>query len=224
MLQVALHKAEVDAGVRTTHRRMSATVNSMTEALLMVSQEGDILFMNAAAEQLTGQTREFATNRQLTEVVDLRDRRRRPFSILNERVLKVTVEEFGLTLLSTEGAQVLVDLTVAPLADDAGGYRGFVINLRRAEERVRAQEEEGGIREFDPFDEATVPMLQLDATGHVMRVNQALMIESGIPPERLIGRTIAGLSNDTDPRISKQLMQKLLRGDATVSTSGQGMH
>jgi PAS domain S-box-containing protein len=224
MLQVALHKAEVDAGLRTTHRRMAATVNSMTEALLMVTPDGDILFMNAAAEHLTGRTKEFATNRRLAEVVDLRDRRKRPIPILNNRGLKVTVQEFGLTLINADGAGAPVDLTVSPLADDAGGYRGFVVNLRRAEERIRAQEDEGAIREFDPFEEASVPMLQLDATGHVMRVNHALMEESGIAPERLIGRTIAGLANDTDPRIAQQLMQKLLHGDASVSTGQHGMH
>jgi PAS domain S-box-containing protein len=224
MMQVALHKAQVDAGLRMTHRRMSATVNSMTEALLMVTPDGDILFMNAAAEHMTGRTKEFATNRNLTEVLDLRDRRKRPIPILNNRGLKVTVEEFGLTLVPPEGAPLPVDLTVSPLVGDAGGYRGFVINLRRAEERLKSQEDEGGIREFDPFEEATVPMLQLDATGHIMRVNQALMRESGIAPERLIGRTIAGLSNDSDPLIAKQLMQKLLRGDATISTDRHGVH
>jgi PAS domain S-box-containing protein len=224
MMQVALHKAQVDAGFRTTHRRMAATVNSMTEALLMVTPDGDILFMNAAAEHITGRTKEFATNRNLAEVVDLRDRRKRPIPILNNRGLKVTIEEFGLTLVPAEGSQVLVDMTVSPLVGDAGGYRGFVINLRRAVERLKSQEDEGGIREIDPFEEATMPMLQLDATGHIIRVNQALLNESGIAPERLIGRTIAGLSNDTDPLIARQLMQKLLRGDATVSTDRQGMH
>jgi PAS domain S-box-containing protein len=221
-LQVALHKAEVDTGLRTTHRRMTATVNSMTGALLMVSADGDILFMNAAAEAMTGRSKEFAANRRIQEVVDLRDQRRRPIPVLNNRGMNVTVEEFGLSLLPAEGNPLLVDMTVSPLADDAGGYRGFVVNLRRAEERVRYQSEEGSVREIDPFDAASMPMLQLDGTGHIMRINQALMQESGIPAERLIGRTISGLAKDSDPRIAKRLMHQLMNGDAAVSTNRPG--
>jgi len=222
-LEVALHKAEVDTGLRTTHRRMAATVNSMTGALLMVTAEGDILFMNSAAEQMTGRTKEFAANRRIQEVIELRDQRRRPIPVLNNRGMDVTIEEFGLSLISADGGSLLVDLTVSPLADDAGGYRGFVVNLRRAEERVRFEGEEGAIREFDPFDAASMPMLQLDGTGHIMRINHALMEETGIPAERLIGRSIAGLVKDPDPRIAKRLMQQLLNGDAAISSSGAGM-
>jgi PAS domain S-box-containing protein len=194
----------------------------MTGALMMVSADGDILFMNAAAEAMIGRSKEFAANRRIQEVVDLRDQRRRPIPILNNRGMNVTVEEFGLSLVPAEGDPLLVDMTVSPLADDAGGYRGFVINLRRAEERVRFQTEEGSIREIDPFDAASMPMLQLDGTGHIMRINQALMQESGIPPERLIGRTISGLARDSDPRIAKRLMHQLMNGDAAVSTNRPG--
>jgi len=217
-LQVALAKAEADIGLRATHRRMAATVNSMTGALMMVTTEGDILFMNAAAERMTGRTKEFAANRRISEIVDLRDQRRRPVPVLNNRGLNMTVEEFSLFLYPAEGEPFLVDLTVTPLSDDAGGYRGFVVSLRRAEERVRYQGEEGAVREIDPFDAASMPMLQLDGTGHIMRINHAMMQESGIPAEKLIGRTIAGLAKDSDPRIAKHLMHQLLSGDATIST------
>jgi PAS domain S-box-containing protein len=194
----------------------------MTGALMMVSADGDILFMNAAAEAMIGRSKEFAANRRIQEVVDLRDQRRRPIPILNNRGMNVTVEEFGLSLVPAEGDPLLVDMTVSPLADDAGGYRGFVINLRRADERVRFQTEEGSIREIDPFDAGSMPMLQLDGTGHIMRINHALMQESGIPPERLIGRTISGLARDSDPRIAKRLMHQLMNGDAAVSTNRPG--
>jgi PAS domain S-box-containing protein len=198
---------------------MAATVNSMTGALLMVTAEGDILFMNAAAELMTGRSKEFATNRHLREVVELRDQRHRPIPVLNTRGLHLTIEEFGLSLVPAEGEPLLVDLTVSPLADDAGGYRGYVVNLRRAEERVRYEGEEGSVREIDPFDAASMPMLQVDGTGHIIRINRALMQESGIPPEKLIGRTIAGLSKDSDPRIAEHLMHQLLSGDAAISTT-----
>ena len=61
-------------------------------------------------------------------------------------------------------------------------------------------------------------MVQLDGNGHIVRVNQSLLRESGVAAESLVGRTLTGLSSDPDPRIAKQLMHKLLQGDARVTT------
>jgi PAS domain S-box-containing protein len=222
-LEMALHKAKVDEGVRTSRRKMASTVDGMHEALLMVSLDGEIQFMNTAAERLIGRTREYATGRQLEEVLDLRDHRARLVPILTDREQKVTIEEFGWSLRPAAGSSVLVDLTVCPLADDAGRYRGFVITLRKADERLRAQAAEGLIKEIDPFEAASLPMLQLDANGHIVRVNQSLLQESGVAAENLVGRTLVGLSTDSDPRISRQLMHKLLQGDARVTMFRQGV-
>lgn len=217
-LEVALHKAKVDAGVRNARRKMAATVDGMHEALIMVSLIGEIQFMNAAAERLTGRTREYAGGRRLEEVLDLRDHRARLVPILTDREQKVTIEEFGLNLRPAEGGSVVVDLIVCPLADEPGSYRGYVITLRRSDERLRAQAMDGLAREIDPFEMASLPMVQLDGNGHIVRVNQSLLRESGVAAESLVGRTLTGLSADPDPRIAKQLMHKLLQGDARVTT------
>ena len=134
-LQVALHKAKVDAGLRAAHRKIAATFKGMHDALLMVSLTGDIQFMNAASE--------------------------------------------------------------GPPSEVA----------------------EGANEEADTFDLVSMPMVQLDGNGHILRVNQALMRESGVAAESLIGRTLKGLSMDPDPRISKQLLRRLLDSDLTVPAS-----
>jgi PAS domain S-box-containing protein len=215
-LQVALQKAAVDAGLRTTHGKMAATVDSMNEALLTVSPRGDIQFMNRAAERLTGKTREFAANRSLLEVLDLRDEHNRPIPILSGPRRDGAVENFGLCLKTADGGTVLVDTSISPLADDAGGYRGYVISLRKADERLHSQAVEGECQEVDSFEVASMPMVQLDGNGHIMRVNQALIRESGVEAESLVGRTLKGLSTDPDPRIARQLMHKLLQDNLTI--------
>lgn len=69
VLDIGLHKAKVDAGVRIAHRKMAATIDGVFEGLIMISLAGDIQFMNRAAEALTGRTRESAINRHFIEVV-----------------------------------------------------------------------------------------------------------------------------------------------------------
>jgi hypothetical protein len=49
-------------------------------------------------------------------------------------------------------------------------------------------------------------------------VNEALLHESGVKAENLLGRTLTGLSMDPDPRIAKDLMHKLLESDTFVAT------
>ncbi|MGD0627961.1 MAG: response regulator [Terracidiphilus sp.] len=217
-VQVALHKAKVDAGLRRAHSKISSTIDGMYEALLTVSLSGDIQFMNASAERLVGRSREHATDCHLREVVDLRDSRSRPFTMPARHGLSGPVEEFGLSLNRPGRPAILVDLTVAPIADTAGVQTGYVLTLRAADERVRSQAIEEAFNAADLFELAPMAMVQLDSTGHIVRVNDALLRESGIAVESLVGRTLTGLSMDPDPRIAGKLMHKLLQGGATVTT------
>ncbi|MGD0548429.1 MAG: response regulator, partial [Terracidiphilus sp.] len=197
-VQVALHKAKVDAGLRIAHRKISTTVEGMHEALLMVSAAGDLEFMNASAERLTGRAREQAAGRHLKEVLDLRDRRNRRLSLLDGRGFGGLIEQFGLTLNLPAGGRVLVDLTLSPLTDEAGRLSGYVVSLRRADERLRSQVIEEEFNQIDLFDLAPMSMVQLDNSGYIVRVNQALVRESGIEAESLVGHTLAALSRDPD--------------------------
>jgi PAS domain-containing protein len=219
MLQVALHKAKVDAGLRRAHIKVSSTVDAMHEAVITVSLSGDIQFMNAAAEKLISCSREHATGRHLRDVVDLRDTRNRPVPIPARHGLSSPVEEFGLTLNLPGPIAMYVDLAIAPFADNTGAQTGYVLTLRRAEERLRTQAVEEAFNSTDLFELAPMAMVQLDSTGHIVRVNQALLRESGVPVESLVGRTLTGLSMDPDPRIAGKLMHKLLQGGATVTTT-----
>jgi len=219
MLQVALHKAKVDAGLRRAHIKVSSTVDAMHEAVITVSLAGDIQFMNAAAEKLIGCSRENSTGRHLRDVVDLRDTRNRPVPIPARHGLSSPVEEFGLTLNLPGPIAMYVDLAIAPFADNTGAQTGYVLTLRRAEERLRSQAVEEAFNSADLFELAPMAMVQLDSTGHIVRVNQALLRESGVAAESLVGRTLTGLSMDPDPRIAGKLMHKLLQGGATVTTT-----
>jgi PAS domain S-box-containing protein len=222
-LRVALHKAKIDAGQRLAQRKITTTVDAMHEALLMVSLSGEIQFMNSSAERLIGCTRERACGRHLGEVMDLRDTRNRPMPLPGRKRLPRPIEEFGLSLNLPGGASLLVDMSIVAIPDDAEVTKGYIVTLRRAEERVRAQAAEEAFNTLELFDQSPTAMVQLDSSGHVVRVNQAMLRESGVPADRLLGRSLSGLGKDPDPRIGDNLMHKLLegtksRGSGTVET------
>jgi PAS domain S-box-containing protein len=218
-LQVALHKAKVDAGQRRAHGRIASTIDGMHEALLTLSLTGDIQFLNAAAERMIGRSREDTTGRHLREVVDLRDAHNCPIPMPARHGLSGPIEEFGLTLNQPGDTSILVDMAVSPFTDNAGVQTGYVLTLRKADERVRSQALEEAFNATDLFELAPMAMVQLDSSGHIVRVNEALVRESGIAVESLVGRTLTGLSMDPDPRIAGKLMHKLLQGGATITTT-----
>jgi PAS domain-containing protein len=193
----------------------------MHEALLMVSAAGDVEFMNASAERLTGRAREQASGRHIKEVLDLRDTHNRPLSLPDGRSYGYLIEQFGLSLNLSASGTMLVDLTIAPLADEAGRPSGYVVTLRKADERLRSQSIKEEFSEIDAFDLAPVSMVQLDSSGYIVRVNQALLQETGVAADSLVGRTLAALGKDPDPRIAKQLIRNLLQAESTAASTRQ---
>jgi len=216
-LQVALHKAKVDGGLRRVHGKIAATVDGMHEALLTISLAGDVQFMNASAERLIGHTREHAAGCHIREVLDLRDARNRPIHIPGRYGMSGAIEDFGLSLNKPHCPAELVDMTISPIANAAGVQSGYVITLRKADQRVRSQVIEDTLNGNDLFEQASMAMVQLDGAGRIVRVNKALLQESGVAEGSLVGRTFTGLSMDPDPRISGKLMHRLLQGGATVT-------
>lgn len=218
-VQVALHKAKVDAGLRISHRKIAATVDGMHEALLMVSVAGDIEFMNASAERLIGRAREQAGGRHIREFLDLRDMRDRRLSIFDGRRYGGLIEQFGLALKLPSGGSERVDLTISPLTDEDGRPSGYVVLLRKADGRLRSQVIEEEFNQIDLFDAASLSMMQLDSRGYIVRVNQALLRETGVDADSLVGRNLAALCKDPDPSIAKKLIGKLLHTESTVAST-----
>jgi PAS domain S-box-containing protein len=210
-IQVALHKAMIDAGVSRAHAKSSSALNGMHEALLAISLEGDIQFMNTAAEKLTGVSREHATGFHFREVLHVEDRRSPLVFVSARRGLSGPIESFGLWLRQPFGL-LLIDLAVSPTVDEDGRQSGYILTIRKAEERLRSQTLQGSQSEVENFELTPVPMVQLDNSGHIVRVNDAMLRDVNVAEEKLVGRTLAGLSRDPDPRISGKLMYQLLQG------------
>jgi PAS domain S-box-containing protein len=218
-LEVALYKAKVDGLLSTSHGSMKSTVDGMQDALLAVSLSGNIQVINAAAERLIGYSREHATGRHLDEVLDLRDSSNKTIHIPAPHRLNCPIEEFGLSLNHPGGSTIAIDLAITPFTDGTGVQTGYVLTLRKADERVRSLALEEAFNATDLFEMSPMAMVQLDSAGQIVRVNPALTRESGVAARRLVGRTLTGLRMDPDPRIAGKLMHELLEGSTTITTA-----
>jgi PAS domain S-box-containing protein len=217
-LQVALHKAKLDARQNAAHEKMARTMDGMREGVLLLSAEGRILFMNPAAEVLSGWTLLESKGKLMTEILELSNANGQSFKLLEHRQDSAPAEEFGWTLSQPGGGSTLVDISMAQLVNYEGKHDGFVVTVRDAAQRVRAQAIEETLEEAHSFDQTPTAMVQLDHDGRIARVNEALLQETGVKAESLLGRTLTGLSMDPDPRIAKDLMHMLLQGGAFMAT------
>jgi PAS domain S-box-containing protein len=213
-LEVGLHRGRTEAQHKADEEAIAATVSGMREGVMLVSPARAVRFMNAAAEDLTGWPIEDAKEKPVEDVLRLGG---------NSQCLPLAggadaaVEEFGLTLERNGGDRILVDLSVTPLSSHSGERTGWVVTLRDAAERLRTQAVEEALEEGHSFHTAPIAMMQLDGSGCIVRVNRTLLEETGVPAESLVGRTLTGLSMDPDPRIARDLMQKLLHGGAQAT-------
>ncbi len=204
---------------------MEAAVGSLPEGVLTVTLDHQVKFMNRAAEEMTGFNLVPGQGKKLFDVLNVIDSRRRALPDLNNAQSAVPMEEFGCSLSRDGKPWLLVDVAVTPLTDFGGERTGFVVTLRNAAERLRAQAVEEVLDEVHSFDLAPMPMIQLDADGIIMRVNAAMLHQSGTHESVIIGRSLTGLSMDKDPQIGQVLFQKLLRADAIAPNVNAGkMH
>jgi PAS domain S-box-containing protein len=216
-IQVAMQKSAADAAREFDHETIAATVGSLPEGVLTVTLDHQVQFMNRAAEQMAGCELSNARGKRLFEVLNLVDSRRRALPELNNAPDAAATEEFGCSLTRNGKAWILVDFAVTPLTDLGGQRTGFVVTLRNAAERLRSQAVEEILDEVHSFDLAPMPMIQLDGNGYIVRVNAAMLHESGTHASVIVGRSLTGLSMDPDSRIAQVLFHKLLRAEASIA-------
>jgi len=215
-LEVGLHREKSESQHRREQEAITATVAGMREGVLLLSTAREVRFMNTAAEDLTGWAIEDAKGKAIDEVLRLGERSEcLPKANSNES----TTEEFGVPLERNGGGRILIDLCISSLRDHDGERTGWVVSLRDAAERLRTQAVEEALEEGHSFHTAPIAMMQLDASGCIVRVNRTLLEETGVSAECLVGRTLTGLSMDPDPRIAHDLLHKLLQGgtQATIA-------
>ena len=130
--------------LRESEQRWAATLSSIGDAVIATDDAGNIAFMNAVAENLTGWTFDGASGAHVAEV----------FRIINEHT-RVEVESpvvrvlregmiVGLAnhtlLVRKDGREVPIDDSGAPITDAAGGITGVVLVFRDIAERRQAEE------------------------------------------------------------------------------------
>ncbi|MGI6358898.1 MAG: ATP-binding protein [Bacillota bacterium] len=144
-IDMALYKHRMERQLQESREWFATTLRSIGDGVIATDQAGQITFMNAVAEQLTGWQLSEVKGRRLTEVMLLINRDTRlpienPASkVLRER--RVVGLANHTLLIAKDGTEVPIDDSAAPIKDEQGRIIGVILVFRDVTERERAEEE-----------------------------------------------------------------------------------
>lgn len=131
--------------LRYSKVRLTATLTSIGDAILVTDREGHVTFLNPVAEAMTGCTLNEARAKPLSTVLDLKDDATgEPIDALLKRLL-IEGASFQSTthklLTSRHGHSISVEESAAPIRDQNGRIGGAIFVLRDITARRQVQDQ-----------------------------------------------------------------------------------
>ncbi len=142
---VAILIAKLVDELRDAKIRLTATLSSIGDAVVVTDRSGAISFLNPAAETLLGYSMNDAVHRSLSEIVHLENEK--TGARVESPVAKVLAE--GTTvhttvqtqLVSKDGHRVSVEESVSPICDERGKVQGAILIFRDTTTRRQVQDQ-----------------------------------------------------------------------------------
>lgn len=130
--------------LKESRESLQITLKSLGEGVVSTDQAGGISFINPVAQNLTGWNYIDAQGRQFHDVVRLSDERTR-LAIENpidtvRRAQEVVTYPAGLILTSPDGKEYPIELTGAPILNNAGHLAGVVMVFRDTTQRRQTEQ------------------------------------------------------------------------------------
>jgi PAS domain S-box-containing protein len=152
-ITMALYRNQTEIKFRKMERWLAATLNSVGDAVLATDIEGRVTYLNPSAELLTGWTLLEATNRPVSEIIQMmRGDAHTPVEspvrkVIQEGVVLELAE--GTLLQRKDGTTVPIDDSAAPIRDEEGHIIGVVIIFRDVSIHRRLEQQ---LREVQKLD------------------------------------------------------------------------
>ena len=187
-----------------TSRRLNAIINNTQMAIFVMDQHQHCVFMNNAAEDLTGYALAEMQGRSLHDVIHNKRPDGSPYPIEEcpiDRAFPRNDQVQGEELfVHKEGHFYPVAFTASPIRDDSGKSIGTIVEARDiAAERARdAALRDNETRFRTVFQNAAVGMLEIDADWCILGANTAYSDITGYPLDELIGKSSLAFTHSDD--------------------------
>lgn len=151
VIEMALYKHGIDAKLRSSEERFFSTVNSISDAVVVINNDFKITYMNPSAEGMTQFTLAEALDKNIDDVVRLKDQNTEEFPVnpiqCELRAVKHNTMPDQLILITKRGIEKPIgESSLSPLLDNYGNLTGLVLIFKDITEK---REHERLLRDLD---------------------------------------------------------------------------
>lgn len=141
-IEMAMYKHRMENKLKESREWLSTTLRSIGDAVIATDDKACINFMNPVAESLMGWKEDEVCGKPLKDCFHIAFDR---FESQNYDLLKkalvdgIVVNHINHQLISKDGHQIAIDLSMAPIKDDNKRIKGVVVVFRDISERKEAE-------------------------------------------------------------------------------------
>jgi len=186
---------ERTAALRESEERLSATLRSIGDGVIVCDQEGNVVSLNAVAEVLTGWNTSDASGRPISEVfyiIHSLTRQKADIPVVRALSEDLIIELANHTsLIARDGVERQIADSCAPIHDASGRVHGAVLVFRDVtlEYQSRQQLRESEALQRILLDSLPAGVVIVDpATRVIERVNDYVATLFGAPADHLLGK------------------------------------
>ncbi len=146
-------KAQFQNKLHNEKQQLYVTLQSITDALIAIDQEQQIVLMNTVAEQMIDCSRECAIGKRLADVLHFSDAlENQPYHCPLEESLDearmIAVPE-NVHLIGNGGRQYNIEIVVSPIGNAEGIPLGCIVVLRDITEKLKSEEQRLQIKKLE---------------------------------------------------------------------------
>ncbi|HZW39072.1 MAG TPA: response regulator [Ignavibacteriaceae bacterium] len=137
-IEMALYKKLIENKLKESERWLSTILKSIGEAIIAVDISGNIQFMNAVAEKLTGWTQDSALKNNIKDIFNIKrnDSEEQLTNFLSDEK-QFSLEEAIIT--NRQNNQIPIEYSFFPIQDDNKNLKGTVLIFRDISEQRKAE-------------------------------------------------------------------------------------
>jgi PAS domain S-box-containing protein len=176
MVEIALHKHQIDQQLIERERLLSTILQSAGDAIVATDASGSITYLNSVAETMTGWTQIDALGQTVKRVIRLVDKTTGE-AVANDPVAQVLQEgrtlylDDGLVLVAKDGSQTPISDSAFPITTGAETPVGVVLVISDASDRQRINQLEDEVRQRQRSEEEALEILSAERELNELKSN-----------------------------------------------------
>jgi PAS domain S-box-containing protein/putative nucleotidyltransferase with HDIG domain len=199
-IEIALYKARVQQLLKEREQWLSTILTGLNDGIIVSNEKGRITFINPSAQRITGWKELEAIEQPVDRVFDLKEK-----IDLQSGLALPDLQEASLK--TKNGQEIPVELTMSPLPEPRGGWRGQVVVFRDVSTRRQAEQElqeswaklQRALKGTIEAISITIEMRDPYTAGHQRRVAhlaEAIATKMNLPTTKIEGIKFAAQIHD----------------------------